>query len=78
MRNPISCCGLGSCVATHVLRIMTLQEEQTYQLNFKSHQVIEQEAQGLGAMLDKMEDNDHINWITQRSRCIFHSKNCRF
>ncbi len=28
----------------------------------------EQEAQGLGALLDKMEDNDHINWITQRSR----------
>ncbi len=24
-----------------------------------------QEAQGLGALLDKMEDNDHINWITQ-------------
>ncbi len=23
-----------------------------------------QEAQGLGALLDKMEDNDHINWIT--------------
>ncbi len=37
-----------------------------------------QEAQGLGALLDKMEDNDHINWITQRSRCIFHTKTCRF
>ncbi len=37
-----------------------------------------QEAQGLGALLDKMEDNDHINWITQRSRCIFHPKTCRF
>ncbi len=37
-----------------------------------------QEAQGLGALLDKMVDNDHINWITHRSRCIFHSKNCRF
>ncbi len=37
-----------------------------------------QEAQGLGALLDKMEDNDHINWITQRSRGIFHSKKCRF
>ncbi len=37
-----------------------------------------QEALGLGALLDKMEDNDHINWITQRSRCIFHSKNCHF
>ncbi len=23
-----------------------------------------QEAQGLGALLDKMEDNDHKNWIT--------------
>ncbi len=34
--------------------------------------------QGLGALLDKMEDNDHINWITQRSRCIVRSKNCRF
>ncbi len=32
-----------------------------------------QEAQGLGVLLDKMEDNDHINWITQRSRCIVHS-----
>ncbi len=38
----------------------------------------EQEAQGLGALLDKMKDNDHINWITQRSRFIFHSKTCRF
>ncbi len=37
-----------------------------------------QEAQGLGALLDKMEDNDHINWITQRSRCSFQSKTCRF
>ncbi len=37
-----------------------------------------QEAQGLGALLDKMEDNDHINWITQRSRCIFHSKTAVF
>ncbi len=36
-----------------------------------------QEAQGLGALLDKMEENDRINWITQRSRCIFHSKTCR-
>ncbi len=35
---------------------------------------VKQEAQGLGALLDKMEDNDLINWITQRSRCIFHSK----
>ncbi len=26
-----------------------------------------QEAQGLGALLDKMEDNDHTNWITQRN-----------
>ncbi len=34
----------------------------------------EQEAQGLGALFDKMDDNDHINWITQSSRCIFHSK----
>ncbi len=33
-----------------------------------------QEAQGLGALLAKMEDNDHINWITQRSRSMFHSK----
>ncbi len=39
---------------------------------------LEQEAQGLGALLDKMEDNDHINWKTQRSRCIFHSKTCCF
>ncbi len=38
----------------------------------------QQEAQGLGALLDMMEDNDHINWITQRSRCIFHSKTCHF
>ncbi len=37
-----------------------------------------QEAQGLGALLDKMDDNDHTNWITQISRCIFHSKTCRF
>ncbi len=40
--------------------------------------IFKQEAQGLGALLDKMEDNGHINWITQRSRCIFHSKDCRF
>ncbi len=32
----------------------------------------EQEAQGLGALLDKMEDNDHINWITQRSGVSIH------
>ncbi len=37
-----------------------------------------QEAQGLDVLLDKMEDNDHINWVTQRSRCIFHSKTCHF
>ncbi len=40
--------------------------------------IFQQEAQGLGALLDKMEDNDHINWITQKPRCIVHSKNCRF
>ncbi len=39
---------------------------------------VKQEAQGLGALLDKVQDNDHINWITQRSRCILHSKTCRF
>ncbi len=37
----------------------------------------EQEAQGLGVLLDKIEDNDHINWITQISRYIFYSS-CRF
>ncbi len=39
---------------------------------------IKQEAQGLSTLVDKMEDNDHINWISERSRCIFHSKTCRF
>ncbi len=39
--------------------------------------MIKQEAQGLYALLDKMEDNDHINWITQTSRYIFYST-CRF
>ena len=28
------------------------------------HSSDKQEAQGLSALLDKTEDNDHINWIT--------------
>ena len=39
--------------------------------NTMNHLHNKQEAQGLGALLDKMEDNDHINWITQRSRLSF-------
>ncbi len=42
--------------------------------HMQRHGNLQQEAQGLGALLDKMEDNDHINWITQISKCIFHSK----
>ncbi len=38
-----------------------------------------QEAQGLGPLLDKMEDNDHIKMDNiDVFRCIFHSKTCRF
>ncbi len=44
----------------------------------RSTKMHKQGAQGLGALLDKMEENNHINWITQRSRCIVHSKNCLF
>ncbi len=59
-----------------------VNEKEKSRKNVKTEYIergsLEQEAQGLGALLDKMEDNDHINWITQRSRCIVHSKNGRF
>ncbi len=59
--------GITTIRQTHPVLIVALPENKE-----------KQEAQGLDALLDKMEDNDHINWITQRSRCIFHSKNCLF
>ncbi len=53
---------------------VALMERCPEQKNKQKKKTKKQEAQGLGALLDKMEDNDHINWITQRSRCIFRSK----
>ena len=37
-----------------------------------------QEAQGLGALLDKMEGNDHIKLDNKDLDVAFHSKTCRF